>query len=82
MSNIHDVFKDECVNGAIIGDIMVSGYLYYGDKKANYKQLYAYSEQELQEKALVLKNEMLDENKDIIWHLWPDASKWSLRINQ
>lgn len=82
MSNIHDVFKDECVNGVIIGDIMVSGYLYYGDKKANYKQLYAYSEQELQEKALVLKNEMLDENKDIIGHLWPDASKWSLRINQ
>lgn len=82
MSNIHDVFKDEEVNGAIIGDIMVTGYLFYGDKKAHYNQLYAYSEQELQEKATTLKNEMLEENKDIIWHLWPDASKWSLRINQ
>lgn len=82
MSNIHDVFKDEDVNGVIIGDVMVTGYLFYGDKKANYKQLYAYSEQELQEKATTLKNEMLEENKDIIWHLWPDASKWSVRINQ
>lgn len=82
MSNIHDVFKDEDVNGVIIGGIMVTGYLWYGDKKANYKQLYAYSEQELQEKAASLKNEMLEENKDIIWHLWPDADKWSLRINQ
>lgn len=82
MSNIHDVFKDECVNGVIIGNIMVTGYLFYGDKKANYNQLYAYSEQELQEKATALKNEMLEENKDIIWHLWPDASKWLLRINQ
>lgn len=82
MSNIHDVFKDEDVNGVIIGGVMVTGYLFYGDKKANYKQLYAYSDKELQEKATALKNEMLEENKDIIWHLWPDASKWSLRINQ
>lgn len=82
MSNIHDVFKDEDVNGVIIGDIMVTGYLFYGDKKASYKQLYAYSDKELQEKAIALKNEMLEENKDIIWHLWPDASKWALRINQ
>lgn len=82
MSNIHDVFKDEDVNGVIVGDVMVTGYLFYGDKKANYNQLYAYSEQELQAKATALKNEMLEENKDIIWHLWPDASKWSLRINQ
>lgn len=82
MSNIHDVFKDEEVNGVIIGDVMVTGYLFYGDKKANYKQLYAYSEQELQEKAITLKNQMLEENKDIIWHLWPDGDKWSLRINQ
>jgi hypothetical protein len=82
MANIHDVFKDDDVNGVIIGSVMVTGYLWYGDKKANYRQLYAYSDAELQEKAIALKNEMLEENKDIIWHLWPDASKWSLRINQ
>lgn len=75
MSNIHDVFKDEDVNGVIVGDVMVTGYLFYGDKKANYNQLYAYSEQELQEKATALKNAMLEDNKDIIWHLWTDASK-------
>lgn len=82
MSNIHDVFKDEDVNGVIIGGIMVTGYLFYGDKKASSRQLYAYSDTELKEKAQALKEEMLEENKDILWHLWPDASKWSLRINQ
>lgn len=82
MSNIHDVFKDEDVNGVIIGNVMVTGYLFYGDKKANYNQLYAYSEVELKEKAQALKEEMLEDNKEILWYLWPDASNWSLRINQ
>ena len=82
MSNIHDVFKDDDVNGVIIGGIMVTGYLFYGDNKASYKQLYAYSDVELKEKAQALKEEMLEENKDILIYLWPDASKWSLRINQ
>ena len=47
MANIHDVFKDDDVNGVIVGSIMVTGYLWYGDKKANYEQLYAYSDAEL-----------------------------------
>jgi hypothetical protein len=82
MANIHDVFKDDDESGVIVGSIMVTGYLWYGDKKASSKQLYAYSYAELKEKAIALKNEMLEENKDIIVYLWPDASKWSLRINQ
>lgn len=82
MSNIHDVFKDEDVNGIIIGDIMVCGYLFYGDKKAHSKQLYGYSEQEVVNKGTQLKLDMLEENK-VIWRdLWPDSSKWSVRIMQ
>lgn len=81
MSNIHDVFKDEDVNGIVIGDIMVCGYLFYGDKKAHSKQLYAYSEAELKEKAEALKHKMLEDNKDIKHWLFPDNDAWSLRIH-
>ena len=81
MTNIHDVFKDEEVNGVIIGGDFVCGHLYYGDKRASYKQLYASSDAELKQKAKQLKNQMLEDNKDIRHWLFPDDNAWSVKIN-
>ena len=81
MSNIHDVFKDEEVNGVIVGGEYVCGYLYYGDKQANAKQLYAENDTILKEKAEELKTKMLEDNKDIKHWLFPDDSAWNLRIH-
>lgn len=80
MGNIHDVFKDDETNGTIIGGDHVWGYLYYGDRKALYRQLWAPSETELQQKAKEEKQRLLDENKEIARELWPDDSLWHLRI--
>jgi hypothetical protein len=33
MSNIHDIFKDECVSGQIIGSITHAGAIYYDGRK-------------------------------------------------
>ena len=80
MGNVHDVFKDDETNGTIIGGDYVCGYLYYGERQALYRQLWAYSEGELQQKAKEEKQRLLDENKEIARELWPDASLWNLRI--
>ena len=40
MGNIHDVFKDDETSGIIIGGEYVCGYLYYGERKALYRQLW------------------------------------------
>lgn len=81
MGNIHDVFKEDDLNGIIVGGSMITGYLFYGDKKAVYRQLWARSEDELIKKAEEVKVELLEDNKEIKWDLWPDSSKWNLRIN-
>ena len=80
MGNIHDVFKDDETNGIIVGGDYVCGYLYYGERKALYRQLWADSETELQQKAKEEKQRLLDENREIARELWPDASLWNLRI--
>lgn len=80
MSNIHDVFKDDDVNGTIVGGDYVCGYLFYGDKRAHVKQLYAKSEAELKEKAISLKQEILEDNKEIRHWLFPDNDAWSVKI--
>ena len=80
MSNIHDILKDDDVNGVIIGGDFVCGYLYYGERKALYKQLWAQSESELRKKAEAERMRLLEENKEIAWHLWPDNSLWSLKL--
>ena len=80
MGNIHDVFKDDETSGTIIGGDYVCGYLYYGDRKALYRQLWACSENDLQQKAKEEKQRLLDENKEIARELWPDVGLWHLRI--
>ena len=80
MGNIHDVFKDDETNGIIVGGNYACGYLYYGERKALYRQLWADSEGELQQKAKEEKQRLLDENREIARELWPDASLWNLRI--
>ena len=80
MGNIHDVFKDDETNGTIVGGEYVCGHLYYGDRQALYRQLWAGSATELQQKAKEEKQRLLDENKEIARELWPDASLWNLRI--
>ena len=80
MGNIHDVFKDDETSGNIIGGNYTCGYLYYGERKALYRQLWADSEGELQQKAKEEKQRLLDENREIARELWPDDSLWNLRI--
>lgn len=80
MSNIHDLFKDDDVSGTIVGGDYVCGYLCYNGEKALYRQLWAYSEYELQQKAKDEKQRLLNENKEIARELWPDAKAWSLKI--
>ena len=80
MANIHDVFKDDETSGTIVGGNCVCGYLYYGERKALYRQLWANSDAELQQKANDEKKRLLDENREIARELWPDASLWNLRI--
>ena len=80
MGNIHDVFKDDETAGTIVGGDYVCGHLYYGDRQALYRQLWAGSESELQQKAEEEKQRLIDENKEIARELWPDASLWNLRI--
>ena len=48
MGSIHDVFKDDETNGTIVGGDYVCGHLYYGNRQALYRQLWAGSEAELQ----------------------------------
>ena len=80
MGNIHDVFKDDDTNGTIVGGNYVCGYLYYGEHQALYRQLWASSESELQQKAKEEKQRLLEENKEIMRVLWPDDKLWHLRI--
>jgi hypothetical protein len=80
MANIHDVVKEDDVNGNIVGDVMLIGALFYGDKKASYKSFYATTQDELESMANSLKQSMLDENKEIKSFLWPDDTLWNLRI--
>lgn len=80
MGNIHDVFKDDETNGTIICGEYVCGYLYYGERKALYRQLWACSETDLQQKAKEEKQRLLDENREIASELWLDDSLWHLRI--
>lgn len=80
MGNIHDVFKDDETNGTIVGGEYVCGHLYYGERKALYRKLWARSEAELLQKAKEEKRRLLDENKEIARELWPDDSLWHLRI--
>ena len=51
MGSVHDVFKDDETSGTIVGGEYVCGHLYYGERQALYRQLWAGSETELQQKA-------------------------------
>ena len=78
MANIHTVFKDDCVNGSIIGGDYVTGLLCYQGRQQG-DQLWADTLEQLRENAEALKGELLAECGDVALYIYP-RDDWTLKI--
>ena len=78
MTNIHDAFKDEDVNGTIVGgDCVVAKLCYEGRQQGN--QIYADSHAEAKEIAAGIKFEIKNHlGKDLFKEIYPDNNKWAV----
>lgn len=77
MPNIHDIFKDECVNGVIIGGDYICAKLEY-DGRQQGGQIYAKDRNEAMSVAVKMKTMLRDGLGDLFVEIYPDDSKWSL----
>ena len=75
MGNIHDPFKDEDVNGVIIGGDYVCGKLEY-DGRQQGGQIYALDRDGVKEIALMMKEKLRYELGFSFSDIYPDDSKW------
>jgi len=79
MSNIHNIFKCEDVNGQVIGGSYSVGQVFYNDRHQG-QQLYAVTEELLIEKANALISQYKKEDREFDLRLFQDDSLWTLKI--
>lgn len=79
MGCIHNVLKDDDVNGVIIGGECAAGCLTYEGRRQG-KQLYAGSEGDLHDMAAQYRQEILDGCGLAAREIYPDSDAWRLRI--
>lgn len=77
MPNIHDPFKDEDVNGVIIGGNYVCGKLEY-DGRQQGGQLYAENHEKLKLLASLTRRNIERDLGFMFKEIYPDNSKWML----
>lgn len=71
---------DDDVRGVIIGGDFLTGRVFYDGREQRYQAFYADTEEELIAQAREFVEEMKAKFKDSPCYLYPDDSKWELRI--
>ena len=79
MVNIHDVFKEDDVNGQIIGGAYFVGQLYYQNRPQG-GQLYAVTEESLLQKAKELKAQYMREDREYDLRIFRNENDWQFKI--
>jgi len=77
MANIHDVFKEDDVNGFIVGSICVCAQLKY-DGRPQGKQIIADNEDQARQIARQQKQAIREDLGQFFNEIYPDDSKWML----
>ena len=78
MSNIHDVFKDDDVNGVIIGGEFFTGQLFYCGRPES-RRLYGYTTEELRTMLEGRLDEIKNECKAAFDLIYPKKG-WEFRF--
>lgn len=78
MASIHDVFKDDCVSGVIVGGDFICAKLCYEGRQQG-RMIYAESVERIREMALFIKKELLSDLGELLAkEVYPDSKAWKL----